>query len=189
MHSRPDSKEKIFDELYLKHIKKIEHFSYSYLQDREEAKEVAQDVFLKLWNRREMLSSEKEIFPYLFVLAKNESLNILRKRKAQANYANWCEYAELNFNIAAIGQQNQVEIFSKEVQALINEAVQSMPPKVRETFLLSRNANLKNREVAAIQQIGLSTVEARLTKAYIILRKYLKDYLPVLLWIFPTITL
>ena len=43
MHSRPDSKEKIFNELYLEHLKKIEHFSYSYLQDREEAKEVAQD--------------------------------------------------------------------------------------------------------------------------------------------------
>ena len=181
MHTNPDSKEKIFDELYLEHLKKIEYFSYSYLQDWEEAKEVAQDVFLKLWNRREMLSSEKEFFPYLFVLAKNESLNILRKRKAKANYADWCKNAELNFNISAI--------FSKEVQDLINKAIQNMPPKVRETFLLSRNANLKNREIAVVQSIGLSTVEARLTKAYIILRKYLKDYLPVLLWIFPTITL
>ncbi len=189
MQGYPDSKEKIFDELYLEHLKKIEYFSYSYLYDWEEAKEVAQDVFLKLWNRREMLSSEKEFFPYLFVLAKNESLNILRKRKAKANYADWCKNAELNFNISAIGQQNQVEIFSKEVQDLINKAIQNMPPKVRETFLLSRNANLKNREIAVVQSIGLSTVEARLTKAYIILRKYLKDYLPVLLWIFPTITL
>ncbi len=189
MHGYPDSKEKIFDELYLEHLKKIEYFSYSYLQDWEEAKEVAQDVFLKLWNRREMLSSGKEFFPYLIVLAKNESLNILRKRKAKANYADWCKNAELNFNIAAIGQQNSVEFFSKEVQLLINKAILSMPQKVRETFLLSRNANLKNREIADALSIGLSTVEARLTKAYTILRKYLKDYLPVLLWFFMSITL
>lgn len=188
MH-QSDPKEKIFEEIYLSHIRKIEYFSYNYLQDWEEAREVAQDVFLKLWNKREILSSEKEMLPYLFVLAKNESLNVLRKRKSKANYTKWWQNAELNFNISAIGKQNQVEIFGKEVQELINKAILSMPDKVRETFLLSRNANLKNREIAVVQSIGLSTVEARLTKAYIILRKYLKDYLPILLWFFPSITL
>ena len=189
MYTPKDAKEQLFKELYLSQLKRIEYYSYNYLRNWEEAKEITQEAFLKLWNRRELLTSEKAALSFLFVLAKNESLIVLRKRKSRANYSTWWQNAELNFSISAIGKQNQVDIYGKEVQELINKALASMPDKVRETFLLSRNGNLKNREIAVALSIGLSTVEARLTKAYIILRKYLKDYLPVLIWFFPSIAL
>lgn len=189
MYHPKDPKEQMFKELYLSQLKRIEYYSYNYLMNWEEAKEVAQESFLKLWKRKELLSSEKIALSFLFVLAKNESLNILRKRKSRANYSIWWQQAELNFNISAIGRQNQVDIYGKEVQELFKSALLSMSDKVRETFLLSRDGNLKNREIAVVQSIGLSTVEARLTKAYVILRKYLKDYLPILIWFFPSIAL
>ena len=189
MYSPKNPEEQMFKEIYISQLKRIEYYSYNYLRNWEEAKEITQEAFLKLWSRKELLSSEKSSIAFLYVITKNESLNVLRKRRSKANYSVWWQNAELNFNISAIGKQNQVDIYSKEVQELINKALVSMPDKVRETFLLSRDGNLKNREIAVAQSIGLSTVESRLTKAYKILRKYLKDYLPILIWFFPSITL
>ena len=59
-----------------------------------------------------------------------------------------------------------------------------MPQKVRETFVLSRKKGFKNKEIAQIQQINIRTVEIRISQAYRILRKQLKDYLPLALWFF-----
>lgn len=174
-----------FEQVYTTHLHKIEFYANSFLQDAELARGVTQDVFLKLWDKRESFNWDKEILPLLLTMTKNECLNILKRNQLKLQHGNWLKYASNQFMINALSKQNQVEIYSKEVQSLINKAIDTMPPKVRTTFLLSRNENLKNREIADIQGIGLSTVEYRLSCAFKILRKYLKDYIYFLLWLLP----
>ena len=86
--------------------------------------------------------------------------------------------------IASLEKSSQVDIYGKEVQLLINKAIEAMPPKVRKTYLQSRVEKLKNKEIAQLQGIGLSTVEFRLACAMRIMRRYLKDYIYFLLWFF-----
>lgn len=68
-----------FNTLFEKYNGKIYNFSLGYLNDREEAKEIVQDVFFKIWNAREDLSEEKSLDSYLFTIAKNTILNTIRK--------------------------------------------------------------------------------------------------------------
>ncbi len=173
-----------FEELYIANLRKIEFYANSFLQDAELSKEVAQNVFLKLWDKRESFNWKQELFPLLVVMARNECINVLKRNQLKIQHGDWVKYSNNLFMMASLEKSAQVDIYGKEVQKLISKAVEAMPPKVRTTWLQSRVENLKNREIAEIQGIGISTVEFRLACAFRILRKYLKDYIYFLLWFF-----
>lgn len=174
-----------FDEAYSSYLHRIEHYAYSFVADYEQARSIAQDTFVKLWEKRMEVDFSKEILPFLFVLTKNNCLNFLRREKIKNKHADFTAYRENQFAIDVLDHPASVNVYSKEVQKLIREAYLAMPEKVKETFLLSREQNFKNREIAQKQNIGISTVEFRISCAFKILRKYLKDYLPILLWFLP----
>lgn len=174
-----------FEAAYKEYLHKLEFFANGFLQDIEHSKGVVQNVYLKIWDKRGDIDWNKDVFPLLLTMTKNECLNILKRNQLKLQHGNWLKYAENQFLINTLTRQDQVDIYGKEVQALISKAVDAMPPKVRSTFLLSRNENLKNKEIAQIQGIGLSTVEYRLSCAFKILRKHLKDYIHFLLWLLP----
>ena len=173
-----------FEKVYSENLHKIEFYANSFLQDMELSKEVAQNVFLKLWDKRENFNWQQEILPLLVIMAKNECLNILKRNQLKVQHGDWLQYSSRQFMMSSLEKSAQVDIYGKEVQALINKAIEAMPPKVRITYLQSRVENLKNKEIASLQGIGLSTVEFRLACAFRILRKYLKDYIYFLLWFF-----
>lgn len=174
-----------FETAYKEHLHKLEFFANGFLQDTELAKGVVQNAYLKLWDKRADVDWSKDVFPLLVTMVRNECLNILKRNQLKLQHGNWLKYTENQFLISALSRQDHIGIYGKEVQVLIGKAVGEMPPKVRSTFLLSRNENLKNREIAQIQGIGLSTVEYRLSCAFKILRKHLKDYINFLLWFLP----
>lgn len=174
-----------FEVAYREYLHKLEFYANNFLQDTELSKGVVQNVFLKLWDKRSDVDWSKEVLPLLLTMTKNECLNILKRNQLRLQHGNWLKYANNQFLLTALTRQDDIDIYGKEVQALINKAIDEMPPKVRSTFLLSRNENLKNKEIAQKQGIGLSTVEYRLSCAFKILRKHLKDYIHFLLWLLP----
>jgi RNA polymerase sigma-70 factor, ECF subfamily len=174
-----------FEQAYSSYLHRVEHYAYSFVADYEQARSIAQDTFVKLWEKRMEVDFSKEVLPFLFVLTKNNCLNFLRREKIKNKHSDFTAYRVNQFNMEVLDHPASVNVYSKEVQKLIRDAYQAMPEKVRETFLLSRDSDLKNREIAQKQNIGISTVEFRISCAFKILRKYLKDYLPILLWFLP----
>lgn len=171
-----------FEQAYSCHLRKMEFYANSFLDDTELSKEAAQNVFLKLWDRRESTDWSKDVLPLLVIMMRNECLNILKRNRLRIKHGEWLQYANNQFAMNVLEKSSPSDIYSREVQELVKKALCSMPPKVRETFCYSRFENLKNREIAEKQGIGLSTVEFRLSCAFRILRKYLKDYIHFLLW-------
>ncbi|MEF9930822.1 MAG: RNA polymerase sigma-70 factor [Bacteroidales bacterium] len=176
----------LFEKAYSSYLHRIEYYAYSFVPNYDEAKNIAQDSFVKLWEKRNEIDFSKEILPYLFVITKNNSLNILRRQKIKNKHEDFTVYSKTQFNIDVLEHPASVNVYSNEVQKLIRDAYEAMPEKVKETFILSRDKNFKNKEIAQIQEIGISTVEFRISCAFKIFRKYLKDYLPILLWFLPT---
>lgn len=176
-----------FEKAYSAYLHRIEYYAYSFVEDYDLAQNIAQDAFMALWERRADVDFSKDILPYLFVLVKNNCLNALRHEKIKNKHNDFTAYRASQFNMEVLEHPSSINIYQKEVQQLIKNALNAMPPKVKETFLLSRDKNLKNREIAKIQNIGISTVEFRISFAFKILRKYLKDYLSFLLWFLPPI--
>lgn len=178
---------KIFEEVYACHFKKVQFYAYNYLKDSEKAENIAQDVFLALWEQMDIVQEDGEILPYLFVLTKYRCLNWLRREKHHTKYTQE-KISSADISITALKDESSTQLYSKEVTQLINKSLLQMPDKVRETFIFSKFRDLKNREIAQKQKISEKTVEYRISYAYKILRKNLKDYallliLVLLLWL------
>ncbi len=178
-----------FEQIYRENLRKVEYYLYNYLYDMDLSKSVAQDSFLVLWEKRGQDGIFDNPLPYLLTVSRNRALNILRQKKTKDAFDNHTKYREYLLNRDAIFQPSSISLYANEVNELINKALQKMPKKVRSTFLMSKNENLKNREIAQKEGIAISTVEYRLAYAYKMLRRYLKDYLQIILWFFPAMGL
>jgi RNA polymerase sigma-70 factor (ECF subfamily) len=164
-----------FELLFRKYYVRLCGFSNKFLNDPEEAREVAQEVFIKIWEGREDIDPEKSLKSYLFKIAQNFSLNKLRKKKVETRYLEilklvYIEHGEFSF---------YESLFVRELEDELTTAINSIPPKCKKVFELSRIDGLNYSQIADVLNISVKTVEAQITKALKILRVKLKDYLMV----------
>lgn len=147
------------------------------------AKILTSEVFEKLWLIRNQIDFNEDIFPLLLVMARNRTLNYLRREKIIRTYSEneKKRMTEIEINIETLAGSNLNSLNSQEIIKLINESIAQMTKETRETFLLSRFSNLKNIEIASKEGISVKTVEYRIKIALRILRKKLKDYMPFIL--------
>jgi len=173
---------KAFEQMYVSNYHKIRSFCNGYLKDENVSRCVAQDVFVAVWSNRANLSFSDELLPYLFVLAKNMCLNILKREKVKQNYKDYkTRIGRESLNYASLKEVSINSLYGKEVEELLKKAVSQMPETVKSTFCLSRFSDMKYGEIAKCQNISVKTVEYRIMCALRILRRTLRDYLPVIL--------
>jgi RNA polymerase sigma-70 factor (ECF subfamily) len=141
----------------------------------DDAKEIVQDVFINLWNKRETISSDKSVKSYLFTSVKNRCFNFIRDNKKFRS-------SVLDIDIADYEAPYENDSFSgSELQAKIDNAINKLPENCREVFKLSRIEELKYKEIADKLNISVKTVEAQMSKALKVLRVELKEYIMVAL--------
>lgn len=176
------SKERLFEDIYRKHFKKVLFFAYRYLNDREKAENITQDVFLSLWDQIEDINDNGEVLPFLFVLTKFRCLNWLRREKYHMQFVK-NRMTDFDISITALSDDSLNYLYNSEFDRLLKKAIELMPEKVRETFIFSRFKNLKNKEIAILQNISEKTVEYRISCSFKVLRKFFRNYLNVLVLI------
>jgi len=171
------NKKALFEKIYSANLQRVTFFACSYLGDISEAQNVAHDVFTSFWNKMEDVDMERAV-PYLFESAKNSCLNTLRKRLNANKYSDSSikEKTDL-LNYSALESSGFSRLYEVDVESIISKGMTMMKPKVRRTFVMSRFKGLKNREIAGIEGVGESTIEARITAALLIMKRLLKDYI------------
>jgi len=109
---------------------------------------------------------------------RNSCLNALRKRLNANKYSDSSikEKTDL-LNYSALESSGFSRLYEVDVESIISKGMTMMKPKVRRTFVMSRFKGLKNREIAGIEGVGESTIEARITAALLIMKRLLKDYI------------
>jgi len=157
-----------YNELFDRYGKRLHRFAIAYLKSTENAEEIVQDVFLKIWNNRKDLSPDKSFESYLFTIAKNGILNTIRKSKSEQAY--------LNFAILHPGKDVLLdeELDFNELERAYSNAVDQLSPRRKEIFLLSRIHSLSNSEIAERMNISSKTVENQMTSALAEIRKNLR---------------
>lgn len=155
----------------------------SYVHDELVAEDITSESLIKLWNK---IKGTDIIYiePLLLTILKNAALDYLRheevRRSTYQSLADW-HSQELSLRITSLESCDPNEIFSEEVEKIIEETLDSMPSQTKQAFILSRFENKMNKEISEIMQISLKGVEYHISKALKLFRISLKDYLPFLL--------
>ncbi len=158
-----------------------EHYSYlcksvyRYVKDGSTTEDIVQNVFMKLWTKRESINVKTSFKPYLRRMAINEAISYLRGLK---------RYSEPDLIPEAMTDANdnvERQYLQSELSEQVRNAIDSLPPKCRTVFLLSRYEELTYKEIAEKMEISPKTVENQMSKALKVLRVALKSYLAMLL--------
>lgn len=171
--------QKAFEEVFRNEYKPLCFYAIKFVKDLDTARELVQESFLQLWEKRETIEPEKSVRSYLYTSVHNRCLNHLRNNSKFS--ADLLE-AE-SHNVTSVAETHH-RIETGELQARINAAIDKMPEKCREIFVLNRFENLKYNDIAQKLSISVKTVEGQMSKALQIMRTHLADYLSLLLLIF-----
>lgn len=167
--------EKEFEALFKNYFKALHAYAFGILNDDVGAEEIVQNVFLKLWERKELLQTEESLRPYLYKCVYHDSLNYIRHTKVRNKFAEYVKHQNAMEGDAAERTQ------AKELEHNFRQALNELPQQCRTVFQMSRFQNLKYKEIAEALNISVKTVEVHMGKALKSLRFKLVDYLPILL--------
>ena len=165
-----------FETLFRSFFPGLVLFAQKYVPDQDTAKEVVHNVFLNLWEKREKVDMSTPLKSYLFTSVYNRCLNSIRDQKKFDKDETVFERLNSNDFIDATDRLEE-----QELEQRIFDALQSLPEKCREVFMLNRFEGLKYGEIAEKHGISVKTVETQMSKALKILREKLSDYLTIII--------
>lgn len=149
-------------ELYKLFHKRLQHFARAITRSDMIAEEVVDDVFVKLWNRREKINEIDNLTVYLYIAVKNQSLNAL-SRKAEQLVTESFDYLDIEIE-EAIGDPAALMI-TEEIMRRMQKSVDDLPPRCKMIFKLVREDGLKYKEVAQILNISVNTIDVQMAIA------------------------
>ncbi|MDR3057499.1 MAG: RNA polymerase sigma-70 factor [Prevotella sp.] len=176
----PDTISLQFSNIYINYYPKLIRFAKEYVGINEDAENIVQDIFLRVWERQDTICLIENINAYLFRLVKNKCVDYLRYRLSTEKYNKTVQNsfeAEMNLKIQSLDRFDDSFMSEKSMEDIVNEAINSLPPKCREIFLLSRIEGLKYREISERFGISVNTVENQMSIALKKLRVKLKGHL------------
>lgn len=163
---------KLLFELY---YSKLLYFAQSYTSNKEDSEEIIQDVFVKIWNKRDKINTN--INGYLFKVTKNLCLDYLRSKKHKLNNSNNMVQLEAYINYNALADKITSTIIEKELEQKILTSIELLPEKCKRVFVKSRMEGMKNKEISSEMNISVSTVENHMTKAIKHMRLHLREFI------------
>ena len=162
--------EQAFKGLFVKYYSQLVAFAHHLVGNESSAKDIAQDVFVKIWNRKTSLDIKENIRSYLLQATRNTAINLLKKRQRLA----YDEYPDLE----DMTPNAQDHLQAGDMERSIRKAIEALPAACRTVFLLRRVEGLSLKEIATELQISVKTVENQLTKARKSLVQQLQPMMP-----------
>ncbi len=164
-----------FEKIFRIYQEQLYFFCYSFLNQKEDAENITQDVFVKLWIKRASLDCEKSFSGFLFTMTKNLALNHIRTTIHRQLFVN-----QLLDDGLEDCRQTDKQVSFNEVKRSLNNLISQLPTKRKKIFQLSREEGLSHKEISKHLGVSVHTVESQVSKALKFIRKGLKDFVPVL---------
>jgi len=159
-----------FNLLFHMYAEKIFKFSLTFFNSESEAEEIVQEVFLKIWLKRETITDPNTFNAFIYTIAKNLIFNNLKRNVYRKKYESYM-YSRVDDSL----NSTENEVLHEETKQRITKAIDALPKQRRKVFLLSRRDGLKNKEIAEKLTISLKTVETHMSLSL----KYLREVLQV----------
>jgi len=158
---------KAFQELFERYAPRIYNFSLSYLKDKNDTEELVQNVFLKIWEKRDLLNASQNIKAFIFKIAVNTIYDFIRRKNIESAFL---DYARLNYTT----NENYTwhSVIFEEMQQNLNALLAQMPEQQQKIFRLSKLEGFSNDEIAKKMNLSKRTVENHLYRALTFLKKH-----------------
>lgn len=149
-----------YDQLYQCYSRKIYHIIRYQLKDEDAARDITQEVFIQLWLKRETLNTDFPLGPYLFRIARNSVINHFKKvagtRKLKEAFT---------ANAHVYYSHTAEELEYKEAKAIVQAALDNLPPQQKQVYLRCRLQGRSHEEVSEEMGISKATVNNHIVKA------------------------
>ena len=171
---------KAFDSIYSTFNQKLQKFIFTLIKNEPDTEDIVQEVFVKVWENREKLKDYSSFDSYLFSIAYNTTISLLRTRVKENKYVEFIKSVQIE-----VDEPDFVEGFkSDEINEKINLLIEKMPPRQREVFKMKYFQNFSYKEIAETMGISTNTVENQIVKSHKFLKENLgKAYLSILFFI------
>lgn len=164
--------QKAFKKLFLRFYDPLCQFSWQFTRSRHISEELVQEVFLAVWKSKETLDPQKDIKSFLYQSVRNKALNHIKHERLAEEYNSKIDW----LSPTPVTQRHNHGEESKFVQAA-QEAIESLPDRARQIYMLSRKDGLTYKEISTVLDISVKTVESQMSRALKILRESLSQYI------------
>ncbi|KYP12975.1 MAG: hypothetical protein A1D16_19545 [Flavihumibacter sp. CACIAM 22H1] len=154
-------------EAFMEHFVSLHRYAYTLVRDSEKAKDLVQQVFVRVCKNKEQITIEHSIKAYLFRSVHNYCINSLNRDKTFDPLETISKPA-----FAGLGQHS-IEV--KELRLSIQRALEKLPPQCKQVFLLSRDSGKTYQQISQELNISVKTVEAHISKALKSLKQDLNE--------------
>ncbi len=154
--------------IYISHFQKLFRYAYTIVRDNDEAQDVVQAVFGRLWEKRDQLKITTDISSYLYRSVYNESLNLISGKQNRGKHHQ--QYTVENHEEDKPFADNYT-LSEDQINKRVEEVLDQLPPQCKLVFLKSRIDDKKYTEIAEELGISVKTVEAHMGKALKIIRQ------------------
>jgi len=159
-----------FDLVYQQYSQRLYGFAFSILKNHEDAKEIVQETFLRLWNSKDQLKNDQSLKSYLFKISYNISIDLIRLRLKNEKYV---EYLKVHFSEDTADGENLADY--NELNDTIQKIISEFPDQRQKVFRMSREEGLSHAEIADQLGITTKTVENHINLALKAVRKKLNS--------------
>ncbi len=167
---------KAFDELFRRHYAGLCAFA-AQIVPLSEAENIVQDIFMKIWEKRDDIVLQHNLSTYLYASVRNKCLTLATRNDTRVKV-----YDRL-YNSMKDRVESPDFYMAKELSEKLKEALEALPGSYRDAFIKHRFEDMSYSEIAAAENISVKTVEYRISQALKQLRVSLADYLPLLLFL------
>ena len=162
---------KAFDIIFKKYSRRLYVFVFRYVKQEADAEEIVQEVFIKIWKSRDKINVYTSFESFLFTIAHNATVNLLKKRAIEQKYVEHVksiQYIEESYELTD-------EIHYKELKQKFQGVFNELSPRQKEIFQLSREDGLSNKEIAEKLGISVQTVKNHLVTTLSFLKSKLNN--------------
>jgi RNA polymerase sigma-70 factor (family 1) len=161
-----------FTILFNHYYKDLVTFSFGFVHNLAVSEEIAQDVFIKLWETRQHLEIDRSLKSYLLKSVQNRSLNWIKHLRIRSEFNNHIlAHHSLSEN------ETEEYILHSELESRLKNVLEKIPAETAQAFRMNRFENMSYPEIAEKLGVSVRTIENRISKALVFLREELKEFL------------
>ncbi len=161
---------KAFDDVYEKYARRLYVFALKYLKNKNEAEELVQSTFLKVWEKRKTLKCDTSFKSYIFTIAFNEICNLFRRRNSFARF-----YHEEITQSSDISYETEEQIDFSFTLKQLDIIIKKLPEKQRIVFIKSRIEGKTSKEIASETGLSVGTIDNYVSDSVRFIRRNLTD--------------